>query len=80
MPRVTLLHIVELLFLVDVNQHAAKDSIGQTRTIDFEWLKNDVAIRENDRWPPLLHARNGLERVGIKALRKRIADQEIRYT
>src|SRR5262249_7790156 len=46
--------------------------------IDFEWLKNHVAVGQDDRRTPLLDVFNYFHRIGKKALGERIGDQKLR--
>ena len=75
---IALLDVIEFQFLVHVNEHPTGDCTGQPGAIDLKWLKNDVAVRENDRRTPLLDVLDYFQRVRKQTVGKRIVDEKMR--
>jgi molybdenum cofactor cytidylyltransferase len=75
---IALLDVIEFLFFVHVNEHLTGGCIGQPGAIDLKWLKNDVAVRENDRRTPLLDVLDYFQRVRKQTVGKRIVDEKMR--
>src|SRR5881628_1056323 len=51
--RIALLHIIEHLLLVDVDQYTSFDGFPQPRALHFARLKNHVAVGQDYRGAPL---------------------------
>lgn len=75
--RITLLHVVEFLFLVDVDERVAVHGFEQAGAFHFARLEDDVAVGEDDDRAPLLDVCEGVERVRIEAVGERIIDEEV---
>ena len=75
--RVAFFHVVEFLFLVDVDERVAVHGFEQAGALDFARLEDDVAVGEDDDRPPLLDVFEGVERVRIEAVGEGIIDEEI---
>src|SRR5262245_5087124 len=50
--RVTLLDVIQRLFLVNINEHVTVYSFKDAGAFDLARLKHHVAVRENDGRPP----------------------------
>ena len=66
--RVTLLDVVQLLLLMDVDQHAAFDGLVQPGTLDLARLEDHVAVGQDDRRPPGLELLDHVQRAGNRRL------------
>ena len=75
---IALLDVIELLFLVHINQHATRHRAGEAGVIDFKRLKNDVAVGQDDRRTPLLDVFDYFLRIRKKPLGESISDQKMR--
>ncbi len=59
--RISLLHIGQLVLLVDVNQRVPIDRFIKPGTVHFARLEHDVAVGEKDGSSPLLHVLDNVE-------------------
>src|SRR5262249_46733622 len=59
------LYVFELAFLVKVDEHMIIDRAPQAGALHLARLEHSIAIRENDRRPPLLHMFHRVEGSGI---------------
>ena len=75
--RKTLLDIVEFFFLMNVNQNVSVHGLEKSGPFHFARLENDIAVRQNNRRPPLLDIFNDVERIRIQPVGKRIIHQEV---
>src|SRR5215471_17904923 len=75
--REALFHILEFLFLMNVDQHVAVNCFPDAGALDLKRLKNHVTIREDHRLAPLLYVLYHIQRIGIKPRGKWIVDQEM---
>src|SRR5689334_20746475 len=71
-------HVVELVFFMDENEDARTEDIAEARAVDLARLEHDIAITDDDDRAPLLDVLDGIERVGIKPVRERVVDHEVR--
>ena len=76
--RVAQLDVLELLLLVDVDQHAAVDSVVQPGALDLARLEHHVAVAEDHGRPPCGQPLDDVERAWIEAVRERVVQQERR--
>src|SRR5437016_14197406 len=67
--RMAALDVVELLLLVDVDEHAALDRLEQTRAMHLERLEDHVAVREDDGRAEGADVLERVERAGEGAVR-----------
>ena len=75
--RMPALDVGELVFLMHVDQHVARERVPQAGTGDLARLKDGVAVGENDGLSPLPHILDDLERVRVEALGERIVDKPV---
>lgn len=75
--RITLLHVVEFLFLVNVDERVAVHGFEQAGAFHFARLEDDVAVGEDDDRSPLPDVFEGVERVRIEAVGEGIIDEEV---
>src|ERR1017187_7624466 len=76
--RIPLLHIGQLVLLVDINQRVPIDRFIKPGAGHFARLENDVAVSEKDSGSPMLNVLNHVERVGEEAIGKRIVYEKSR--
>src|SRR5262249_15025105 len=74
-----LLDVIELLLLVDVDEHAAFDDLAETRALDLARLEDDVAIREDDGRAEAGGVLDRVDRARIEPVCERVVHQEARY-
>ena len=65
MRGITPLHIVQHLFLVDVDQYVALDGVPQSRALYFTRLKDNIAVGQDDRRTPLSKMPDGFQRTRV---------------
>ena len=70
-------NIVKLLLLMNVYQNVAIYRPTQPRSVYLTRLKNRIAIGQNYRPAPFLHALNDLERIRVQEIEKRIVNHKI---
>ena len=73
------LHISKLLFLVNINEHAAVERRPKTGAIDFSRLEYRIAIGQNDRWTPLLDMLDRAKGAFIDPIAERIVHEPARH-
>jgi hypothetical protein len=73
--RMAALDVVELLLLVDVDEHAALDRLEQARSIHLERLEDHVAVREDDGRAERAGVLERIERAGEEAVRERVVHE-----
>ena len=71
-------HVGQFVLLVDVNHDASLDRFEQPRALHLARLEYNVAVAQQRRRPPPFDMRDGVERVGVKPVGKRIIDQKPR--
>jgi hypothetical protein len=76
---VTGLYIRQFVLLMYVDQGAPVDCFMKARAAYLTRLEDDVAVGEQDGNAPLLDALDRIEGTRIKAVGKRIVDEEVRY-
>ena len=69
------LDVVELLFLVDIDQDVALDGLEKAGPLDLSRLKDNIAIRQNHDCPYLSARVDHIKRIRKEPVRKRIVDQ-----
>jgi len=72
------LDVVELVFFVDVDEHACIESVEEAGAMDLARLEDDVSVAQDRRRPELLSVIDGIERAREEPVRKRIGDKEVR--
>ena len=73
--RVAAFDVVELLFLVDVDQHVAVDRVPDARLLGFAGLEDDVAVGEDHRRGVGLEAFEDFQGAGVEDFGERVVDQ-----
>ena len=77
--RILGLHIVQFLFLMDIDQDVPFENLIQARAIDLERLENHIAVAQ-DHWPPHPpRVPHRLERLRKQPVRKGIIHHEVRH-
>ena len=76
---IALLHVVEFLFLVDVDHHLSVDGFAQSRALNLERLKNHVAVGQDRRLAVLFVLLDHVERAGEQPVREMVVHQEVRH-
>jgi hypothetical protein len=71
--------VVQFLLLVDVDEHLAADRLADAGALDLAWLKDDVAVRQDDRRPPVLEPLQHVQRAGKQAVREGVVHQVGRH-
>src|SRR5215472_11753617 len=74
--RIALLDVVQLLLLVNVNQHLAIDGFPQAGALDLARLEDHVAVGEDHARAQLLAVRDGVERTRIEPVGEWVIEQE----
>src|SRR5262249_41124446 len=74
--RITLLHVVELVFFVHVNQNFAIEGIPQSGSLDLAGLKHDISVGKDHRGSPFLDVLDRIKRVWKQTIGERITNQE----
>jgi len=77
--RIALFHILELLLLMDVDQHMAVDRFRNSGALDLTRLKDDIPIGQNGGRPPAAEALEGIERLRVQPVGEGIIDQVGRH-
>jgi hypothetical protein len=73
--RVASLDIVELAFLVDIDENVTVDRGPEARSPDLVRLEHRVSVGEDHGPSELVQATQGFDRTGIDAFRERILDE-----
>src|SRR6476646_9198555 len=60
-------HVIQFFFLVNIDQHIAIDRLINAGALNLARLENDIAVRKNCRWAPLLDMLNGIKRIWIES-------------
>src|SRR5215813_11687473 len=76
--RVALLDVVQLQFLVDVNEHAALECVVQSGVPYLSWLKDNISVREDGRPAVALDVVNRVQRIREQPVREWVFQQEVR--
>ena len=76
---VSLLDILQLMFFMNVDEDISFDCREQSGSLDLPWLKDYVAVRQDDGLPPLPDVLHRVERVRKQEVGKGIVQQEVRH-
>ena len=74
--RVAFFDVLQLLLLVNVDQHPALDGLEQAGAKHLARLKNHVAVGENDGRPQLANVFDRVHGAGKEAVGKRVIGQK----
>src|SRR5436309_4162253 len=72
------LYVVELVLLVDVDQHLAVYRVADARTLDLERLEHHVTVAQDHRLAVVAQVGDRLERAWVDAFLERILNEEAR--
>ncbi|MBN8904693.1 MAG: HAD-IC family P-type ATPase, partial [Rhodospirillales bacterium] len=78
MPRgVQAFHVVEFLFLVDVDQHVVMENVPQAGAVHLARLEHGVAVGQDHGAAPALHVAHRLDCAGEQAVGERVVHQPV---
>src|SRR5262245_62947027 len=73
------LHVIQRSFLVDINEDASIDRVGEARSLNFVWLKDDVSVGQDNRRPNVVQRLQDLQRRWKQSTGERIVDEVGRH-
>src|SRR5438128_1628187 len=77
--RIAARDVIQLFFLVDVDQHVALHGLPDAGPLDLARLEHHVAVREDDRRAPRAELFEDVERPGVETIGKRVIDEIRRH-